>query len=208
MSVLEYIRKRGRTEVIKHPVVLPPEIVYPDRLISEDIKLFIDTNGSGNSICVHNYIHESYIDPYHMLDDSYKKLGRTFYNSASYNDLDIGYIEYTVDLRQNPNYAYLGYAGCTSYDYYASKYLYAIVTDGLLLCVIDDYMIKTSTGNEYSFYEFDSIPSGLRGILIKVITNHNRKIIEERSRVLRDNNEYAVRVKNQKERIQNILNGN
>lgn len=75
------------------------------------------------------------------------------------------------------------------------------------MCVIDGHIIKTSVGDEYSLYKFDSIPNGLRDILIKVITTHNVKILAERSRLSSVNNEYAEKVKNQKDRIQSMLNG-
>lgn len=206
MSVLEYIFRRGRTEVIKHSVVSTPEIVFPDTLSNADIKLFIDTKDS--CFILYDYIQSSYSDPYHVLNTSYSRLGNTLYMKDSYKDIESGYIEYTVDLREvNRKYMPFDYGRYTSNSYYESKYLYAIVKDGLLLCVIDGHIIKTSVGDEYSLYKFDSIPNGLRDILIKVITNHNVKILAERSRLSSVNNEYAEKVKNQKDRIQSMLNG-
>lgn len=194
MGVLEYIFRRGRTEVIQHSVACTPEIVFPDTLSTTDIKLFIDTKDS--CFILYDYIQSSYSDPYHILNTSYSRLCNTLYRKDSYKDIETGYIEYT-DMN-------FGYSRYTSNDY---KYLYAIVKDGLLLCVIDGYIIKTSVGDEYSLYMFDSIPNGLRDILIKVITIHNVKILAERSRLSSVNNEYAEKVKNQKDRIQSMLNG-
>lgn len=188
MGLLEYIFRRGRTEVIQHSVACTPEIVFPDTLSTTDIKLFIDTKDS--CFISYDYIQSSYSDPYHILNTSYSRLGNTLYRKDSYKDIETGYIEYTVDLLEVNR-----------------KYLYAIVKDGLLLCVIDGYIIKTSVGDEYSLYMFDSIPNGLRDILIKVITNHNVKILAERSKRLSDNIEYDEKIKNQKDRIQNMLNG-
>lgn len=207
MSVLEYIFRRGRTEVIKHSVVSTPDIVFPDTLSTTDIKLFIDTKDS--CFILYDYIQSSYSDPYHVLNTSYSRLGNTLYRKNSYRDIETGYIEYTVDLREvNRKYMDFDYGRYTSNDYYETKYLYAIVKDELLLCVIDGYIIKTSVGDEYSLYKFDSIPNGLRDILIKVITNHNVKILAERSRISSVNIEYAEKVKNQKNLIQTMLNGN
>lgn len=136
-------------------------------------------------------------------------LGNTLYRKDIYKDIETGYIEYTVDLREvNRKYMDFDYGCYTSNNYYETKYLYAIVKDELLLCVIDGYIIKTSVGDEYSLYKFDSIPNGLRDILIKVITNYNVKILAARSRILNANIEYDERVKNQKDRIQTMLYGN
>lgn len=207
MGVLEYIFRRGRTEVIQHSVACASEIVFPDTLSPTDIKLFIDTIGNG--FFIYDCIQSSYNDPYKALYSSYSRLGNTLYRKDIYKDIETGYIEYTVDLREvNRKYMDFDYGRYTSNNYYETKYLYAIVKDELLLCVIDGYIIKTSVGDEYSLYKFDSIPNGLRDILIKVITNYNVKILAARSRILNANIEYDERVKNQKERIQNMLNGN
>ena len=204
MSIIEYIFRKGRTEAITHPIIIEPEIVFPDTLSARDISLFIESNGSGYCVSTFNYMKESYIDPYSRLNTSYSRMSHIFYKESSYKGIETGYIEYTVELREHPDFINWCYSSTPTYR---SKYLYAIVKDELLICVIDGNTIKTSTGDEYSLYKFDSIPTGLRRILITVITNHNTKIKKERIRISDVIDAYHSKVAKQKEQIQNILEG-